>query len=296
VISADSRQVYRGLGIGTTKPSSALRAAVPHHLVDIVEPVESFSAGDFVREARQALQEIRTRGALPIVVGGAAFYVRSLLFGLPATPAADAGVREYLAQRAHRVGLAELYAELQRVDPATAQRLHRNDRSRILRALEVFNTGGRPLSDYRRPTQPPPGETLLLLVRRPRDALYQRIEQRVDGMLRAGLVEEVRGLLESGYDHTTPGLQSIGYAEFFGAAGEFRGDAAHLADVVGAIKRNSRRYAKRQMTFFRSLPAGQWLDLDGAAAAADGDRDARRVAGLIRGFLDTEAAALDSSR
>ena len=290
VISADSRQIYRGLDIGTAKPSVEMRAAVPHHLIDIVAPRDTFSAGDFVRHARQIMRDIWSRGAIGIIVGGAAFYVRSLLFGLPETPPADAAVRLELKERAAQLGLGELYAQLQRLDPATAARLHRNDRSRILRALEILATSGQPLSRFRRPIQPPrTGELLLMLLRRPRDLLYQRIEQRVDAMFADGLVVEVAGLLHAGHDYSTPGLRSIGYAEFFGSRGDFRGEAAQLADVASRIKGNSRHYAKRQMTFFRGLPATQWIDMDDAGVAV------QTATSVVRQFLDTRATALDSS-
>ena len=273
VINADSRQVYRGLDAGTAKPSPRLRGALPHHLIDVVDPDVQFTAGDFVRAADRLVGEIHRRGGRVVIAGGAAFYLWSFLHGLSAAPPADADLRRALSERMRREGARKLHQDLARYDPAAAARLPAGDRNRVLRALEVYQLTGRPWSAF----QPPESvrrdyELSILGLHRERPDLYERIDRRVTEMFAAGLPAEVAALRAHGYGRDTPGLRSIGYAEFF-AAGCHPG--ADHAEVGRLIRRNTRRMAKRQLTFFRRFPDIGWLPATGAD----------RVAASLRGFL-----------
>ena len=275
VINADSRQVYRGLDRGTAKPAPRLRRRVRHHLIDVVEPEVQFTAGDFVRAAQRLVAEIHGRGGLPLVAGGAAFYLWSFLHGLSAAPPADPDLRRRLQRRALQEGAAALHRELARRDPAAAARLPAGDTNRVVRALEVYQLTGRPLSTFRSPQTARRDYTLLTLgLRRERSELYARIDRRVERMFAAGLAAEVAALRARGYGADTPGLRSIGYAEFF----QETAPAARRA----LIQRNTRRFAKRQLTFFRRFPEVQWHAADDAVAVA---------AGLQQLVLDSRVSA-----
>jgi len=254
IVNADSMQIYRGLDIGTAKPSAEELARVPHHLLSFVPPEENFSASDFRREAARVIEEIHRRGRKVIVVGGTGLYIRALLEGLVDSPEGDPELRRQFEGRSG----AELLQELQEVDPETAARLHPNDRVRIVRALEVFTQTGRPISAFRSEHgfAERHYETLKIAIRVERDELYRRLNLRVDQMLRDGLLEEVAGLLAAGYSRELKALRSIGYKEI----------AAHLAgeltldEAVELIKRDTRRYAKRQMTWFSRENDIYWLE------------------------------------
>lgn len=268
VINADSRQVYRGMDIGTAKPEPRLRRRPPHHLIDVAAPEEQFTAGDFVRAADRLVAEIHGRGGLPVIAGGAAFYLWSFLHGLSAAPPADPELRRELQRRARQEGAAALHRELTRLDPATAARLPSGDANRVVRALEVHRLSGQPLSAFRNPQAARGGYPRLVLgLQRERQELYARIDRRVERMLDAGLAAEVAALRARGYHAATPGLRSIGYAEFFL-------DATPAARRA-LIQRNSRRFAKRQLTFFRRFPEVRWFPAD----------DAPGVAAALRGLL-----------
>jgi len=263
IISADSVQVYRGLDIGSAKPSPAERAALPHHLIDIRDPAEQFTAGDFARLALEKIDEIEGRGGLPVVSGGAGFYIRSLVLGLPESPPADPAIRAALRGDLARLGPAVLRAELFQGDPVSAARIHPNDEYRLLRALEVLRLTGRPLSAFAR-NRPAAGRTWRLVgLRRDREDLYRRIDERCATMFRDGLVDEVRGLWRRGLTPRDPGLRAIGYREFFierpGGGCEFV-SMEDIDAVKALVARNSRRYAKRQMTFFAGLDNVEWID------------------------------------
>lgn len=261
VINADSRQVYRGLDVGTAKPEPDLRRRVPHHLVDVAAPEAQFTAGDFVRAAERLVAEIHARGGLPVIAGGAAFYLWSFLHGLSAAPPADPEVRGELQQRARREGAAALHRELALVDADTAARLPHGDTNRVVRALEVYRLSGQPLSAYRCPRTARRDYTLLTLgLQRERPELYARIDRRVEQMFGAGLAAEVAALRARGYHAATPGLRSIGYAEFF--------LETEPAACCALIQRNSRRFAKRQLTFFRRFPEVRWFAADDAPGVA----------------------------
>lgn len=258
VVNADALQVYRGLDIGTAKPSPEERARVPHHLVDILEPTERYSAGEFARRARRVIGEIRERGGRPIVAGGSGLYLRALLEGISPVPPGDPGIRADLRRRLEAEGLESLYRELGEVDPASAKRLAPGDTQRILRALEVARVSGTPLSEWiaRRPY----GEERLPAVRvgltLPRGVLYDAIARRVARMVESGWVEEVTRLLSRGLKPSDPAFQAIGYREM---ARHVRGGWS-LERAVEETIRATRRYAKRQLTWFRKEPDVAWLD------------------------------------
>ena len=257
VISADALQVYRYLDIGTAKPTRAERGRFGHHLLDVADPDEQFDAGRFVRHAEAALADIADRSCRALIVGGCAYYLRTLVCGLPASPRGDPAIRDRLTRRLHAEGRQVLRGELEAADPESACRIHANDTYRIVRALEVLAATGRPLSCFRVPDRPAePGRFRLIGLQRPREELVSRIDGRVDAMRAAGFAEEVRGLLARGYSPSCPGLRGIGYRELSAA----RGSAAE--EVWEEIKRSTRRYAKRQMTFFRSLPGVNWIGAD----------------------------------
>ena len=298
IISADFMQVYRGMDIGTAKPSAEERARVPHHLVDIRNPDEQFNAGEFVRLAEDACKAAAERGALPVVSGGTGFYLKNLVLGLSEAPPSDLELRAGLKKELELRGAARLMEELVKADPVSAGRIHINDEYRLLRALEVYRLTGRPLSSFASPWNPKtnsipssaplasqhlcginldeklspaerPFRFLLTGLRWNREELYRRINERTAVMFRDGLAEEVRRLFEAGYTPEDPGLRAIGYREFFveeavsGEGGNSWRISQDLAGVEALIAQNSRHYAKRQITFFASLPDVNWIDCDG---------------------------------
>lgn len=256
IVSADSMQVYRGMDIGTAKPSHELRAQLPHHLIDIRAPDESFNVGDFVHLAGELCADIAARGKLPVLSGGAGFYLKNFVQGLPAAPPSDALIRQELKEELSLRGASALAKELAGCDPISAARIHINDKYRLLRALEVFRLTGKPLSSFAMSRQSASSRYCFLLIglERPREELYQRINERCAAMFRAGLANEVRGLFEAGYTPKAPGLRAIGYHEFFeeDAVGNFA-LKTNLDEVEALVARNSRHYAKRQITYFASL-------------------------------------------
>ena len=251
------------MDIGTAKPSAAQRARLPHHLVDIVEPSRQFNAGEFVKSAESLLVEIRGRGKTPVVCGGTAFYITSFLFGLPESPPGDPAVRERLRAMEREKGRRALYETLRARDPEAASRIPPADRYRILRALEILETTGKSVFSFRWPRAPRGDHRFHVIgLQRDRDELYRRIDARVDRMFADGLVEEVKQLLARGFGPGDPGMRGIGYREFL----EMRAGCETIRQVRECIARNSRRYAKRQLTFFRSVPGVTWIDADDVEA------------------------------
>jgi tRNA dimethylallyltransferase len=249
-------QVYRHMDIGTAKPSAIQRARLPHHLVDVVEPSEQFNAGQFVKAAEALAAQIAERGNVPVVSGGTAFYIRSLLYGLPESPPGSTETRRAVQERARREGQAALYEELCRRDPQARSRIQPNDRYRTTRALEVLESTGRSVFSFSWPSRPRKDIDFLVVgLDRDRGDLYARIEARVEAMFAQGLVAEVKGLLGRGYGRGDPGMRGIGYREFL----DMQRGCTSLAQVRCQIAADSRRYAKRQLTFFRSIPGVTWL-------------------------------------
>lgn len=258
LVSLDSMKVYRGLDIGTAKPSADVRSAVRFHMIDVVEPAESFSLAEYLRGAHQALREIRLRGKEPLFVGGTPLYLRGLLYGIFEGPSADHSLRSELMKRAEAEGAPALHAELRRVDPVTADRLHPNDLVRIVRALEVARVTGRPLSEHQRqyPAPRPAVAYRMVALRRADADLRERIERRVDRMFAAGLVEETRQVLERG-PLSNSARKAIGYGESL----KYLGGELSLPETVELTKRNTWRMARKQRAWIRSFPDVQWLDV-----------------------------------
>lgn len=273
IVSADSRQVYRPLTIGTAKPGLAERALVPHHFVDELDLDEPFSAGIFARAAWQRIGELRAQGRDALVVGGSTLYLEALVHGLAEVPPTSEDTRRRLTERLEAEGPRVLYDELRAIDPAAAATLDPTKTQRLVRALEVFHDTGRPLSHYLRQRVRPPWRFRVVVLTRPRADLYARINARVDEMLAAGLVDENRALLAAGYSQALNPLRTIGYQEPMAyLAGEIPYD-----EMVRQLKRNTRRYAKRQLTWFRRRAEYIWIDL---AAEPDMTRLVERVAAL----------------
>lgn len=260
IISVDSALVYRELDIGTAKPSAALRAEIPHHLVDLLDPVESYSAGRFRRDALAAMADVRSRGRVPILVGGTMLYFRALLRGLAELPEADPGVRAALDEEAAQRGWPALHADLGRVDPAAAARIRPGDSQRIQRALEVWRLTGRPLSQLQAAgAAVPQGWHFLKLGIAPpsRPQLHAAIEHRFHAMLGAGLLGEIERLYGRGDLHAgLPSIRAVGYRQLWAF---MAGDCSLEAAVTNAIAA-TRRLAKRQMTWLRAEPELHWLE------------------------------------
>ncbi len=259
VISADSRMVYRGMDVGTAKPGPAERADVVHHLIDIVAPDEPFSAGRFKALAAAVIDRMQRGAKAPIVVGGTGLYVKLLLHGLWEGPEADWPFRERLYEDERREGAGYLHQRLKEIDPDSARAIKPQDRSKLVRAIEVYEKTGRPLSDHHREHRfsEKPYEAIQIGLRRSRADLYRRIEARVDQMMAAGLVEEVRGLIEKGYSDELPSMKGLGYRQIVGyIKGEY-----DRAEAVHRLKRDTKRYAKRQFTWFNRDSSIQWIDL-----------------------------------
>lgn len=257
IVNADSQQVYRYLNIGTAKPSPALLDRIPHHLVDFLNPSKQFSVGCFVKEADRAIVNIHRRGNIPVVSGGTAYYFYHFIYGIPPAPQADEQVRKQLLQRLELEGRDALWGELEQVDPESAERLHPNDTQRLLRALEVYHSAGFPLSSFHLQSVPREKYRFLTIgLNRPRVELYRRINERVERMWEFGLPEEFRLLKEMGFGEGDPGMQGIGYREFFLL--DYT-DKYTLTGLKEEIKKNSRRYAKRQITFFKRIPDAEWF-------------------------------------
>jgi tRNA dimethylallyltransferase len=258
IVSVDSAQVYRGMDIGTAKPSAAEQAAVPHHLIDIRDPSEPYSAADFVVDAQRAIAAVRARGALPLVAGGTMLYARALREGLSDLPAADPEVRTRLEAEAARHGWPALHARLAGVDPVTAARLKPNDSQRIQRALEVFEVTGVPMAQLHAAQQrPAPDLAVIALLPEDRATLHRRIEERFDAMLAQGLLDEVRVLRARGDLHPDlPSMRSVGYRQAWLHLEGQTDFAAFRAAGIAA----TRQLAKRQITWLRSMRGATLID------------------------------------
>ncbi|MFO0775856.1 MAG: tRNA (adenosine(37)-N6)-dimethylallyltransferase MiaA [Nitrospiraceae bacterium] len=286
VLAADSRQVYRGMAIATDTPPMGARQGVPHRLIDCADPDEPCNAGRYVDLARVEIARLHEAGQLPLIVGGTGLWVRALLGGLCEAAPSDAETRQVLERELAAVGAQGMHARLSEVDPASAARLHPNDRVKVLRALEVHRLTGRRLSDlhadhtFSARAYP----SLQLGLTRDRADLYARIEQRIDRMMARGLVDEVRTLLTAGYSRELGSMKGLGYKQIAGyLAGEY-----DEAEAVRLLKRDTRHYAKRQLTWFRKEPDVRWCRLapgDEATSLCD------EMLGVVAKFFDDLAAA-----
>jgi len=280
IISADSVQVYRGLNIGAAKPTMAERETVPHHLIDLVDPNQNYTVAQFQQQAGEVIAALHQEGKLPILVGGTGLYLRAVVKGYAfGENAEDELLRLRLRQEAKESGALALHSKLSAVDRQTAAKLHPNDLRRVIRALEFYEKNRQTISEQLAATpQENVYDTLLFCLTMPRELLYQRIEMRVEEMLAAGLVDEVRGLLAEGVSPEAKSMQSLGYKQIIA----YLLGKLSLAAAVSEIKRDTRRFAKRQLTWFRRERELIWLDLtkynDNAELVAN---ISKRVAGYF---------------
>lgn len=287
ILCADSMQVYRLMEIGTAKPTAAERALVRHHLLDLVYPDEPFSAAQYAEAFREAVRGVDERGKLPIVVGGTGLYIRAALrpFLFP-----DAGcrpeIRARLQEFAKTDGAAALHARLAAVDPAAAARIHPHDIRRAIRALEVHEATGRPISAWQREPEPDtPYDALYICLSRGREELYARIEARADRMMADGFAGEVENLLAAGFGRDLPAMQGLGYREL----GAYLHGECSLAQAVAELKKRTRNYAKRQLTWFRHERDTIWLDLSTRSPAEAASEILRLLAGRRKGPSNNES-------
>ncbi len=258
IISADSRQIYRYMDIGTNKPTHEEQALVPHHMIDIVDPDQSYSAGEYGRNARIIIDSLLKKKKIPILIGGTGLYIRAVIAGLAPSPPSDPNIKADLLKQMEKRGIRSLYNELLKIDPNTAEKLHPNDRQRILRAMEVFLLTGKRLSDFNREIPNTPGYlTAFYFINRSRPILYNMINQRVESMFEHGLVDEVKKLVERGYKLNHPGMQGLGYGHIY----DYIRKKISLQEAKSFMKRDTRRYAKRQITWFRQEKRAIWLDV-----------------------------------
>ena len=287
MISADALQVYKHLNIGTAKPDPDTLKRTPHHLIDIIDYTQSFNVGEFCLLADECVQEILGRGRLPVISGGTAYYLKAWLMGMPETPTADAQLRNRLETQWAGKDDASLRDAVRRIDPVSADRIGKRDRYRMLRALEVHAQTGQPLSGFNLPSEVRTDYQVLSIgLSRDRKELYGRINERVDSMMAQGLSSELASLRENGAKRSDPGMKAIGYREWFRENGEQDSDVDRVRELIA---RNTRRYAKRQITFFSTLPNVRWFDAG---------EDTRKPGGLeetVKAFLgyDVSSQSLD---
>lgn len=276
IVSADSRQIYRHMDIGTAKPTPAEQAAAPHHLIDVVDPDETFTLAEYQRAAYQAIGAIQRRGHLPLLVGGTGQYITAVVegWGIPEV-APNPRLRAELEDFAAEHGAAALHERLRQADPEAAGRIDYRNVRRVVRALEVFLESGTPISALQQ-KQPPPYRMLQVGLTLPREALYARADTRIDAMIAAGLLDEVRGLLAAGYTWDAPAMSGLGYAQWQPVLEA----GAPVQEVIAAIRRDTRAYIRRQYTWFHGHDSGiRWIDPTQAAPDA--------VPDLIRAWLET---------
>lgn len=266
VVSADSRQVYRGMNIGTAKPSAEERSRLPHHLVDILDPDEPFTLAQYQALAYSAIDDILARGRLPLLVGGTGLYVRAVTEGLriPTVPP-DLDLRRQLFTQAGKLGETALHERLRAIDPQAADRIDARNVRRVVRALEVCLKTGRPISSQQH-REPPPYQILSIGLTMPRAMLYERVDRRVDRMIQNGLVEEVRKLMARGYGYHLPSMSGLGYRQI----GMYLRGEVSLEDAIRLIKRDTRKFIRHQYNWFRPNDENiHWFDLSSAAAPAE---------------------------
>jgi len=259
IISGDSMQVYRGMDVGTAKATEEERKQIPHHMIDIHDPDHPFSVAEFQERARKLIDEIHARGKLPFIVGGTGLYVESLCYDFQFSEVgSDEAFREEQMLFAEQYGSEALWERLKQIDPESAERLHPNDQRRLIRALEVYHLTGERLSDQLKVQKKvSPYELCIVGLTMDRALLYERIEQRIDQMIGEGLVDEVRGLLQAGYGKQHISMQGLGYKEIIG----YLEGTMSWEDTVVLLKRDTRRFAKRQLSWFRHMKDIEWMDV-----------------------------------
>lgn len=285
IISADSMQIYKGLDIGTAKPTASERQGIPHHMLDIVEPSLEFSVAEYQAMVEEILADLASRDKVPILTGGTGLYIRAVLEGfLLGTEGKNDTLRAHFHHVAETQGNEALHLRLQAVDAKTAARLHPNDLRRVIRALEVYETTGTPLSEHisRQKELGPRHASVKFGLLRDRSRLYHRIDLRVDAMLAQGLLEEVEQLLEQGLAHDSTAMQALGYKELVGyLLGQY-----DLQEATRLLKRDTRRYAKRQMTWFGRDETIMWLDLDILSQDEAVDKIVTTYGKVVRGICN----------
>lgn len=258
VISADSQSVYKGMDIGTAKPTKEFCNEIPHHLIDILTPDQQFNVSDFVDYADSACEDIFSRGKVPVVCGGTGFYIRNFLYGVPKTPVSDEKIRLELQERIKKEGNQSLYDELIKVDPVSASKIHVNDSYRICRALEVFYISGKTRTSYQIDQNKlrEKYDFKFIVLQPERELLYKRIRERVDLMFEMGLENEINELKKQGYNQFSPGLKAIGYSEWF--------EYSDIDTIREEIKHHSCKYAKKQFTYIRDIPGSYIIPFSGS--------------------------------
>lgn len=276
IISADSMQIYRYMDIGTAKPTPLERKRINHHMIDIIDPDEPFDAVQFSEMARDIIPELHSQGTIPFVVGGTGLYIKALIHGLFQAEPMDPDIRKRIKAEAVSKGPLLLHRRLKEIDPAAAQKINPNDLYRITRALEMYEMTGKAISKYHKEHgfRDLPFRVLKIGLNMNRNALYERIDHRVDAMIAAGLVEEVKGLLENGYSADLKSMQAIGYRHII----QYLKGGLSWVEAIRTLKRDTRRYAKRQLTWFRADTAIVWQE----------PKDASGIHELIKKFLQTQ--------
>jgi tRNA dimethylallyltransferase len=268
IVSADSMQIYKYMDIGTAKPSINERQNIPHHMIDIIEPEQEFSVAEYQKMAVDIISDIHKRNKLPIIVGGTGLYIKSLLYPMNFTDAyQDVEYRKRLQKTAEKMGKNYLYQQLEKIDPKTASRLHPNDVRRVIRALEVYHISGKPMSHYVQNLKDMDfryDAAMIGLVMN-RAKLYERINQRVDAMIERGLLNEVKSLLDKGYTRNMVSMQGLGYKEII----DYYQGRLTLEEAIYKLKQETRRYAKRQLTWFRAQKGVKWINIDDYSSERD---------------------------
>lgn len=278
VVSADSMQVYRYMDIGTAKPTKDERMGIPHHMIDIVDPDESYNVALYKSHAENCINDILSRGKLPIVVGGTGLYINSLIYNIKFS---ETVIDEEFRERMNNIALSEgpkaLHEMLQKVDPESAEKIHYNNVKRVIRALEVYEHTKKPISLHQKESrmEPPEYRYLVFILNMDRNKLYDRINTRVDKMLEAGLIDEVKNLLNMGYKPGSTALQGLGYKEII----SYLDNEVPLDEAIRVLKRDTRHYAKRQLTWFKSIKDAVWI--------TGGSENIEKNTKKIREYLET---------
>ena len=258
IISADSRQVYKYLNIGTAKPTLEDQNIIKHHLIDIVKPDEEYNAGMFSDDADELIKQISSQNKIPIICGGTGFYIKALLEGIFKAPEIPIDIRQNLRKAAEKNGTEFFYKKLKKIDPDSARRINENDVNRIIRALEIYETTGKTITQlWKEDTLEHRNfQTINIMITEDRKILYDRINNRVDKMIENGLLDEMKGLINRGYKRTDPGMNTVGYKELF----PFLDGEKKFVDCIDKIKQNTRNFAKRQLTWYRKIDFDLTLD------------------------------------
>lgn len=256
IINADSRQVYKLMDIGTAKPTKSQQQIIPHHLIDMVYPDEEFNAQKFKNCSEEAARSIRDRGKNVIIVGGTGFYIKAYLEGLAEGAYPDLVIRENLNKECNEVGIKNMYSKLIKIDPSLSCHIHPNDRYRILRALEIYEVTGIPPSKFKEKKIQRKSEVLYICLKLDRNVIYDNIDKRVNKMITDGFVDEVKFLLEQGYNENLRSMQSHGYIEML----DYLKGRISLEKAIERTKQKTRQYAKRQLTWFRGIKEAIWLE------------------------------------